>query len=109
MPDRMTLGLPCVVHRSVPSPPAIDELIRDSGDIHRMVARVYYEVSRVVDGWNCYWFVDNGRMELLFVFGDELLLLPERHLCDDDGGGLRLPPMNWIVNCELHFRKSVFR
>ena len=102
MPDRMTVGLPCVVHRSVPSLPVIDELIRDSGDIHRMVARVYCEVSRVVDGWNCYWFVDNGRMELLFVFGDELL--PERHLCDDG-----LPPMNWIVNCELHFRRSVFR
>ena len=102
-PDRMRLGLPCVVHRLVPFLPVIEELIRDSDDIHQMVVRVYFEVSRVVDGWSCYWFVDNGRMELLFVFWE----LPERHLCDDGGDGL--PPMSWIENCELRFRRNVFR
>lgn len=87
----------------VPSLPATEELIRDSDDIHPMAVRVYCEVWHVVDGWSWYWFVDSGRMEWLFVFWE----LPERHLCDDGGDGL--PPMNWIENCELRFRKSVFR
>ena len=68
MPDRTMLGPPYVAHRLVPFLPAIEALIRDSDDIHPMVVRVYCEVLHAVDGWNCWCFVDNGKMEQLFVF-----------------------------------------
>jgi len=103
MPGRTMKGPPCVVRRWVPFLPAIEVLIRDSDDIRQMAARVYCEVLHGVDGWSCWWLVDNGKMEQLFVFW----VLLGRHLCDDDGR--LLLPMSWIEkNCEQqHFRRSV--